>query len=68
MLPACTTVSEGHVISLTVKCDLDAELDNKVNSFILHCITCLYMYEWLNLVHVIHLIWQLMISGPIGLF
>ena len=30
-LPACTTVSEGHKISLTVKCDLDAELDNKVS-------------------------------------
>ena len=33
-LPACTTVSEGHKVSLTVKCDLDAELDNKVNSCI----------------------------------
>lgn len=33
-LPACTTVSEGHQLRLTVKCDLDAELDNKVKSFI----------------------------------
>ena len=32
-LPACTRVSEGHKISLTVKCDLDAELDNKVKKF-----------------------------------
>lgn len=32
-LPTCTTVSEGHVISLTVRCDLDADLDNKVGSF-----------------------------------
>lgn len=29
-LPACTSLSEGHKISLTVKCDLDAELDNKL--------------------------------------
>ncbi len=31
-LPSCTKVSEGHTISLTVKCDLDAELDNKVKN------------------------------------
>lgn len=42
-LPACTTVSEGHKISLTVKCDLDAELDNKVKSFIYN--TCLNVFN-----------------------
>ena len=31
----CVSVDEGHLISLTVKFDLDAELDNKVGSFIL---------------------------------
>ena len=33
-LPMWTSVCEGLIISLTVKCDLDAEMDNKVKSFI----------------------------------
>ena len=30
----CVSVGEGHSISLTVRFDFDAELDNKVSSWI----------------------------------